>query len=130
MRLLQKPNLKKSDLLFTFLTSKQVGVFITMIIIIFIVVIPLMAFIILIIVTLKQVIIIIVLSVINIQEFNEAASQLGLSRMIKTVPQIIKKEKVCYAYPVRLSRRRKYARNILSDHQKGEGIDGEICFMC
>jgi len=49
VRLLQKPNLKKSDLLFTFLTSKQ--------------------------------------------EFNEAASQLGLSRMIKTVPQIIKKEK-------------------------------------
>lgn len=49
VRLLQKPNLKKSDLLFTFLTSKQ--------------------------------------------EFNEAASQLGLSRIIKTVPNIIKKEK-------------------------------------
>jgi hypothetical protein len=49
VRLLQKPNLKNSDLLFTFLTSKQ--------------------------------------------EFNEAASQLGLSRMIKTVPNIIKKEK-------------------------------------
>ena len=89
------------DLLFTFLTSKQVGVFITMIIIIFIVVMTLMAFIILIIVTLKRVKITIILSVINIQEFNEAASQLGLSRMIKTVPQIIKKEKVCSAYPVR-----------------------------
>lgn len=49
VKLLQKPNLKKSDLLFTFLTSKQ--------------------------------------------EFNEAASQLSVSRVIKTVPNIMKKEK-------------------------------------
>lgn len=49
VRLLQKPNLKKSDLLYTFLTSRQ--------------------------------------------EFNQAASQLGLTRIIKTVPNIIKKEK-------------------------------------
>merc|ERR1712088_1277774 len=49
VKLLLKPNLKKSDLLFTFLTTRQ--------------------------------------------EFNESSSQLGLSRMIKTVPQIIKKEK-------------------------------------
>ena len=44
VRLLQKPNLKKSDLLFTFLTSKQ--------------------------------------------EFNEAASQLGLSRYMGVIAEV------------------------------------------
>jgi len=49
VRLLQKPSLKKSDLLFTFLTSQS--------------------------------------------EFTEAASQLGLTRMIKSVPKRLTKEK-------------------------------------